>query len=427
MGSSGQGNEAPPSKSAPLRILHVPQAYPPVIGGGEVLAQRVSEGLVARGHEVAVLTSSLVKMWARRDDDTGVANQNVFQEQMGGVSVERFPAQSFLHKHGHLLYSAPMPFRAKVRGFVKERSFSAFADRVLEAITQQDGPDVVLTMMHNCASVRAVTEAREKTKFPLVVSPQLHHDAPNWCADEVKHYLSYADAVTANTGYEADLLTAEYAVPAENIIVTGGGTDLPPEPGTWPRPPRVLFIGRKHPDKRLDHLIHAMQLIWPDIPEAELVIAGARSRRTPQIESQIAALPEPQRRQVRSPDNIPESEKIDLLRTSRCLVLPSEHESFGLVLVEAWAYGTPVVTNDMPVFQSTVTHDVDGILVEPRDPASLAAGLRKLLESESLAERLGTEGRETVRNKHTWEHVAERYEATLRLGIEKATQAAASS
>ncbi len=423
MGSTGPGQEAPRSAPGPLRILHVPQAYPPVIGGGEVLAQRVSEGLVDRGHQVSLLTSSLVKMWARRDDDTGIGTKHVFREELGGVSVERFPARSFFHKHGHLLYSAPMPFRAKVRGFVKARSFSAFADRVLEAITT-DRPDVVLTMMHNCASVRAVTEAREKATFPLVVSPQLHHDAPNWCADEVRHYLSFADAVTANTGYEADLLVAEYAVPAERIIVTGGGTDMPSEPGPWPRPPRVLFVGRKHPDKRLDKLIEAMQLVWPHVPEAELVIAGARSRRTPQIEAQIAALPEAMRRQVRSPDNIPEAEKIDLLRTSRCLVLPSEHESFGLVLVEAWAYGTPVVTNDMPVFRSTVTNDVDGILVEPRDPAALAVGLRKFLESESLAERLGTEGRETVRNKHTWEHVAERYEATLRLGIEKSQQTA---
>lgn len=408
-----------------MRVLHVPQAYPPVIGGGEVLAQRVSEGLHDLGHDVSVLTSSLAKMWIRRKDDCSMGQQ-VHKEEMGGVHVERFPEKSFFHSCGRLLYTAPIPFRARWRRRVKARSYGAFAQRVRDSIDELK-PDVVLTMMHNCPSVRAVAEAHAQRPFPLLVSPQLHHDAPGWPVDEIRGYLSHADAVTANTTYERDLLVAEYGVKHEQIIVTGGGTDLPPEPAPWPRPKRVLFVGRKHPDKRLDILVKAMEHVWPKHADAELVIAGARSRRTNLIEQQIAALSEAWRAQVRSPDNIPEAEKIDLLGSSRVLVLPSETESFGLVLVEAWGYATPVITNDMPVFQATVKHDTNGLLVPSRNPEALASAICELLDDPARAETLGREGREEVGRRHTWDAVSARYEEALRLAITRSGAALTSA
>ena len=406
------------AKAASMRILHVPQAYPPVIGGGEVLAQRVSEGLTDLGHDVTVLTSSLAKMWIRRKDDCSMGQQ-VHKEDMGGVHVERFPETSFFHKWGRLLYTAPIPLRARWRRRVKSRSYGAFAQRVQTWIDTEK-PDVVLTMMHNCPSVRAVAEAHQVRPFPLLISPQLHHDVPGWPVEEISGYLSRADAVTANTTYERDLLIAEYGVKAEQIIVTGGGTDLPPAAAPWPRAKRVLFVGRKHPDKRLDILVKAMEHVWPKHPDAELVLAGARSRRTNLIEQQVDALPEAWRAQVRSPDNIPEAEKIDLLGSSRCLVLPSETESFGLVLVEAWGYATPVITNDMPVFQATVAHDENGLLVPSRNPEALAGAICTMLEAPDRAKAMGHAGREEVARRHTWDAVSARYEEALRLAVTRA-------
>lgn len=82
-----------------------------------------------------------------------------------------------------------------------------------------------------------------------------------------------------------------------------------------------------------------------------------------------------------------------LLATVDVVVLPSYREGLPKTLIEAAACGLPLVTTDVPGCREVVTDGVDGLLVQARDAASLAAAIARLHDDPALAERLGTAAR----------------------------------
>ena len=87
-------------------------------------------------------------------------------------------------------------------------------------------------------------------------------------------------------------------------------------------------------------------------------------------------------------------------------MFPSHAEGFGLPVIEAMAQGTPVVTS-----RGTATEEVAGgaaLLVDPRDPEHIAAGVRRVLEDDAEAERLRVAGLARAAQL-TWTETAKRY------------------
>jgi len=78
-------------------------------------------------------------------------------------------------------------------------------------------------------------------------------------------------------------------------------------------------------------------------------------------------------------------------------VLPSVAEGFGLVVVESWLYGKPVIVSKAAGIAELIIDSVNGYLVEPDDVPSLADKMKTLLENPSLTEEMGRNGRETAK------------------------------
>ena len=81
-------------------------------------------------------------------------------------------------------------------------------------------------------------------------------------------------------------------------------------------------------------------------------------------------------------------------------------ESFGIVLLEAMATQKPVVATRIDGYMEVIEEEKDGLLAEPKDPASLARKISILIENEEYRNMLATRGREKVLRKYTWEKVA---------------------
>ena len=81
-----------------------------------------------------------------------------------------------------------------------------------------------------------------------------------------------------------------------------------------------------------------------------------------------------------------------------------------MVLVEAMAAGVPVIASDIPGYREVLRHEVDGLLVPPRQPGALAAAIRRVLTDPACAERLELAGRERA-SEFSWERVVPRIEA----------------
>ncbi len=105
---------------------------------------------------------------------------------------------------------------------------------------------------------------------------------------------------------------------------------------------------------------------------------------------------------------VPDSELPGWFGAADSFVFPSVSEGWGLVVLEALAAGLPVVTSDIEVFQEFLTHDVDAVMTETANPASLAAGMARVRDEPGLAARLRANGTATA-GRYSWASTARRH------------------
>ena len=146
-------------------------------------------------------------------------------------------------------------------------------------------------------------------------------------------------------------------------------------------PIRLAFVAVIRPGKGLDELLRALARI--DAPAWRLEVAGEGPARG-DAERLAAELGLAHR--VRFLGELPKVEVAELLRRSDLFVLPSHAETQGVVLIEAMASGLPVLATDVGGVPETVEPG-SGVLVPPRDPEALEAGLRSLLQDPGRFDR----------------------------------------
>jgi glycosyltransferase involved in cell wall biosynthesis len=176
----------------------------------------------------------------------------------------------------------------------------------------------------------------------------------------------------------------------------------------------ILFLSRVHPKKGLPLLLHAWAALAERRPQWRLQVAGPDElSHLAEIEALARDLGVP-RLQFLGP--LYGREKQEALQNADVFVLPSHNENFGLVVAEALACGTPVITTTATPW-SGVVHADCGWWVEPTIEGIAAA----LDEATSLpVERLqsmGRAGRAMVAASYSWPAVASQYRAALEATI----------
>lgn len=161
--------------------------------------------------------------------------------------------------------------------------------------------------------------------------------------------------------------------------------------------PYVLFVGTVEPRKNLAGLIRAMARL--DRPDLTLALVGPAGWGE-QLDDELAALASP----VVRLGVVPEHDLGALYAGAEVVCLPSHDEGFGLPVLEAMASGAAVVTSRVGA-----TAEVAGdaaVLVDPADVASIAQGLRAVLDDAVCAARLRAAGAERAAGA-TWRRCAE--------------------
>ncbi len=161
---------------------------------------------------------------------------------------------------------------------------------------------------------------------------------------------------------------------------------------------RIAFVGQAVERKGLPALLRAFEALRDHVP-AELTVIG------PSAEDLSPLMLDP--RGVRILGKVDEEEKRRVLEESDVFCAPSiGGESFGMVLTEAFAAGTPVVASDIAGYRDVVRDGVDGVLVAPGDAQALAEALRDLWDEP---ERRGEMARAAATDveRFAWPRVAE--------------------
>jgi phosphatidylinositol alpha-mannosyltransferase len=178
-------------------------------------------------------------------------------------------------------------------------------------------------------------------------------------------------------------------VPAELPLVA------PREPGA---PLRLAFVGQAVERKGLPVLLRAFEALRDHVP-AELVIVGAE-------QDEVEPLLLDGDRGVHVLGKVSDDEKAVALASADLLVAPSlGGESFGMVLTEAFAAGTPVVASDIPGYRDVVRDGVDGVLVPRGDATTLAETLRDLAMAPQRRAAMAGEARAHA-PRYAWPTVA---------------------
>jgi glycosyltransferase involved in cell wall biosynthesis len=158
----------------------------------------------------------------------------------------------------------------------------------------------------------------------------------------------------------------------------------------------VLFLGRLEGRKGIDTLLLAAKDFLTHCPDARLVIAGkdlggyaekAGQIAGPQLVDRIALLGE-------VTDHVRES----LMSAAHCLVFPSKYESFGLVPLEAFKHGLPVVAARAGAIPEVVEDGKGGLLFEPDSPSDLSLKVRQIVTDPALHSRLAKAAKTVVRD-----------------------------
>ncbi len=150
--------------------------------------------------------------------------------------------------------------------------------------------------------------------------------------------------------------------------------------------PTVLFLGRHEERKGLEVLLDALA----ELPRDVRVWVAGDGPDTERLVRRTSGDP-----RVEWLGRISDAEKASRLRGADVYCAPSlRGESFGVVLLEAMAAGTPIVASDLPGYRKVARPDRDAVLVAPGDPSALAAELRRALGDRAEAEARADSGRQ---------------------------------
>jgi glycosyltransferase involved in cell wall biosynthesis len=186
-------------------------------------------------------------------------------------------------------------------------------------------------------------------------------------------------------------------VPASRVRVIRNGID--PEQFTPPARrertagtgPVIGTLARLDPRKGISVLIQAMAILLPTLPDALLIIGGAGEEQGA-LERQVQALGIARRVVFAGSVHEPR----DFYRRLDVFILPSLDEGFGLVAVEAMAMGLPVIGTRVGGIPEILTHDRNGLLVEPGDADGIANSICALWADPALRSRLAEGARQTA-------------------------------
>lgn len=169
----------------------------------------------------------------------------------------------------------------------------------------------------------------------------------------------------------------------------------------------ILTVGKFEKQKGQDVLIKAFAEISSDYPDIDLVLVGATSSALDDLKQLCS-----QRgisRRVRFYQDSPHHEMAAFFRHADFFVLPSRLEAFGIVLLEAGAFGLPVVGTNVGGIPELITDGVTGRLVPPDACSDLAMAMRATLDDPAGSLKMGDRLKMHVADNFTWKVAGQRY------------------
>ncbi len=404
-----------------MRILHVTAAYTPFLGGATTYLAELSRRFAVEGHDVTVLTTDIAevdRIWSPRgkrvDSESDVID---------GARVARFRTGHLpLAPYSFYVFRRFMPALAHAVPSLAG-ALGGWVPRLRQTQATRRALDQRYDLVHVCnitleSVVLVGARLARDQRIPLICTPFVHVGQGailrNYVMPHQLEVMRKSRVVFVQGEREAQTLNALAVDPARTRVLGMGvnpgdaqgadGARFRRAYGIAHDVPLVLFAGSLTVDKGAVALLHAMRTLWSQGAQAHVAFLGLAPG-PGGFEHAYAALTPAEQRNVTRAGVVAEPAKHDAFAACTVFSMPSRVDSFGIVYLEAWLHGKPVIGANAGGVPDVIADGVDGLLVPFGDAQALAQAFSRLFSNAGLRAAMGAAGRAKLERLYTWDIV----------------------
>ncbi len=388
-----------------MKIAHIVCAYPPYYSGMGNVVFQTAEELVKLGHEVEVLTPGIYQ------------SKEIKSAEIEPAEKHAEPLQQQIEKVNYL---AP----------TFQYGNAAYLPQIKNEL---DDFDLVHLHYPFFGTANLVRQWKISNPYkPLVITYHMDTRGSGWKGLYFKYYakywmpkilgaadlliassLDFVEASDARFIYEQNKkkwLALPFGVDIERFQPRQRSETLLKRYNLNPDIPTVLFVGgmdRAHYFKGISILLKALYLLKQDDLDVQAVLVGeGELRNSYELEAQNFGLSD----RVVFTGQVSDENLADYYNLGDLLVLPSvnQGEAFGMVLLEAFASGLPVLASDLPGVRSVAKDG--GLTFTPGDPQALAEAIAAYFGKDNDQLAWQTKARQAAEEKYAWGPIVKQLE-----------------
>jgi len=400
-----------------MKVLLLSHIFPPAVDGGSRVIYKLGQYFESQNHETLYLSSNC----SSTDDFVKSKNKVALSREMSRDSRDRgflkipvyhhlrrplklinlfIPKQTYLHQLFEVFQKGPIfKIIPIIKAIIKIANFK---------------PDLIVAGPFPTTIILYAQFLKKIFKTKLLINASFHQTDPDFLKKPLIKTLRKSDYIWTLTQYEKTFFETKLKIQPNKIILAGNGVDqdllINDSKIHFPKNPNLLFIGSLSAHKKVDLLINAFVSLSSkeEMKNSTLTIAGQKTLFYPQLKNQIKLLDPKIKSKIKFCFNFPQKKLIKLIDSATILVLPSIQESFGLVLIESWSRGKPVITSDIPPLKELVKKTNGGLYFESNSAKDLEQKISTLIKNPNSCQKLGQNGLEYVKNNYTWNKVGEK-------------------
>jgi glycosyltransferase involved in cell wall biosynthesis len=426
-----------------LRVCLIASRFAPIVGGPEIAAERLARQLQAQGVEVTVLTLREDNAWPKQENYKGLPVRRVggIYNRTGKLCVGKLGYLAInllvfrelwrLRHQFDIIHLQQMSLLAGIAVLIGRLANTPVIIRIASAGVGKRQQEIPATLMADTLTAKSIDLHFLKVPYVDAIGGDLTYlEITAFGGKTILNYLKKSDAYYHVLSTRSQTYLTSYGFRADRIVTIPNGVDTErfcPDPHVRPstaQPERdIICISRLEFPKGIDVLLHAWGRMmnapatWRAHLKPKLLLVGSGS-----LQAQLE--------RIATELGISESveflglrrDVLPLLQKAWGFILPSRWEGMPNALLEAMSCGLPSIATRVSGSEDMIEDGINGLLVEPEQPAQMAEALRRLIEDTELAKRFSEKGRATAMHEYQLSNVAERCLALYyKLSITKIT------